>query len=99
MKDEHDLLHMREQLSAMADGELQGEGFAQAMRHAGHQEAQACWQVYHLIGDTLRQGQAVRPMTDPALLQRLRAQMASEAPSRTLATAPLQSVAPAASAA
>ena len=56
---------MRERLSALADGELQGEEFACAVAHAGTPEGQSDWRMYHLIGDTLRSGQ-VPHVADPA---------------------------------
>lgn len=68
---------MRERLSALADGELQGEEFASAVAHAGTPEGQSDWRMYHLIGDTLRSGQ-VPHVADPALLGRLREQLARE---------------------
>ena len=47
-------LMKREQLSALADGELQGEELAQALQFATQDEGQSTWQIYHLVGDVLR---------------------------------------------
>ncbi|WP_313075567.1 RseA family anti-sigma factor [Melaminivora sp.] len=93
---EQDFLKMREQLSALADGELQGEDFARAVQLSADAQGRECWQLYHLIGDALRQCDTVRADVDGTLLQRLRQQMDAEgAPPRTLAQAPLRQVAPA----
>ena len=44
-----------ELLSALADGQLHGDEFSQALRTCQHDEsALACWNTYHLIGDALR---------------------------------------------
>lgn len=70
----------REHLSALADGELQGEDFAGAVAYAGTQEGQSAWRMYHLIGDTLRSAQMAQgaQVADPALLDRLRVQLVAE---------------------
>jgi sigma-E factor negative regulatory protein RseA len=44
----------RERLSALADGELQGGEFAQAVGFAGGDDGRAAWALYHLVGDVLR---------------------------------------------
>lgn len=87
----NDDVMMREQLSALADGELQGDEFAGAMAYAGTQEGQASWQIYHMIGDVLRCSEGVRA-ADPALLGRLREQLAQE-PRLAVAPTPLTQVA------
>lgn len=70
----------REHLSALADGELQGEEFVRAVAYAGTPEGQSAWRMYHLIGDTLRSPSLahVTHAADPALLGRLREQLAQE---------------------
>lgn len=70
----------REHLSALADGELQGEEFARAVAYAGTAEGQSTWRMYHLIGDTLRSPSLahVTHAADPALVGRLREQLAQE---------------------
>lgn len=73
----NDDVMMREQLSALADGELQGEEFARAVTFAETGEGQAAWQLYHLIGDTLRNSEAAH-VGNPALVARLREQLAHE---------------------
>jgi len=67
----------RESLSALADGELQGAAFAQAMSYAGTREGQDQWQMYHMIGEVLRSREPVL-MAQPSLLPRLRQQLAKE---------------------
>lgn len=71
----NDDMMMREQLSALADGELQGEEFAHALTYAANAEGRATWQLYHLIGDTLRSSEAAG-MGDLELVDRLRTQLA-----------------------
>ena len=73
----NDDMMMREQLSALADGELQGEEFAHALTYAANAEGRATWQLYHLIGDTLRSSEAAG-MGDLELVDRLRTQLARE---------------------
>lgn len=70
----------REHLSALADGELQGEEFARAVAYAGTAQGQSAWRMYHLIGDTLRSPSLahVTHAADPALIGRLREQLAQE---------------------
>lgn len=67
----------REQLSALADGELHDQDFADAVGYAGTPQGQSAWRMYHLIGDTLRSTQPVHAV-DPDLLGRLREQLALE---------------------
>ncbi|MBC7393559.1 MAG: sigma-E factor negative regulatory protein [Variovorax sp.] len=46
-----------EQISALADGQLQGEEFvAVVARVAEEEDLRATWQSYHLVGDVLRAG-------------------------------------------
>ncbi|MBS0390876.1 MAG: sigma-E factor negative regulatory protein [Proteobacteria bacterium] len=86
---------MREHLSALADGELQGPEFAQALAYAATDEGESTWRLYHLIGDTLRSTE-VAQVGNPALLGRLRAQLALEPRHDGLAPPqPLTQVAPA----
>lgn len=71
-------LKQHEQLSALVDGQLQGDDFAQALAYAGSEEGVASWQVYQLIGDVLRSPDLARPVDD-RLLSRLRSQLAADA--------------------
>jgi len=75
----------REQLSALADGQLQGDEWRDAVSLACEEQGQATWALYHMVGDVLRSSDLAKP-ADPAFLARLRDQLAHE-------TAPQQSVA------
>lgn len=68
-----------EQLSALADGQLQGDEFAAALAWAAEDEGRDTWEVYHLVGDVLRSSDLARP-ANPAFLSRLREELAKEAP-------------------
>jgi sigma-E factor negative regulatory protein RseA len=61
---------MKEQLSAMMDGELADEMQAHLGRLRADPELRAAWDIYHLIGDSLR-GQ-VSPAIAPRVISRLR---------------------------
>ena len=45
---------MKEKLSAIIDGELQGDIHAHITRLRSDPELRAAWDTYHLIGDALR---------------------------------------------
>lgn len=76
---ELDLREVRsEQLSALADGQLQGDEFAAALAWAAEDEGRDLWGVYHLVGDVLRSSDLARP-ANPAFLSRLRDELAKEA--------------------
>ena len=48
---ELDLREVRsEQLSALADGQLQGDEFAAALAWAAEDEGRDTWEVFHLVG-------------------------------------------------
>lgn len=67
----------REQLSALADGQLQGAELADALDYAGQDEAMATWQLYHLVGDVLRSSELAKPV-DTDFMSRLRTELAKE---------------------
>ena len=72
-------LMKREQLSALVDGELQGEELAQALQFATQDEGQSTWQIYHLVGDVLRAPELARhQLGDQPMVMRLREQLAQE---------------------
>jgi sigma-E factor negative regulatory protein RseA len=85
-------LTRREQLSALADGELQGEEWLQAMAHAGDDSAQSTWATYHLVGDVLRSPELAQHGRND-LLASVRAQLAREASAPVLAPAIVTQVA------
>ncbi|MGV3681223.1 MAG: sigma-E factor negative regulatory protein [Acidovorax sp.] len=79
----------REKISALADGQLHGDAFADAMQCAGDDEGMATWQLYHLVGDVLRSSDMAPAGGSNLLLSRLRDQIAQEAPvQRPVALAP-----------
>lgn len=69
----------REQLSALADGELSDEEWAQALDFAASDEGRETWQLYQLVGDVLRSPELARQTHDDgAFLARLRQNLAQE---------------------
>ena len=73
-------LAAREQLSALADGEVAGASAAQACGHwQGSADARAAWHAYQLIGDVLRSDDlATDPASDAAFLAAFRNRLAAE---------------------
>ena len=67
----------REQLSALADGQLQGRELSDALSYAAQGEGRATWELYHLVGDVLRSSDLARP-ANPAFIARLRDELAKE---------------------
>jgi sigma-E factor negative regulatory protein RseA len=60
-----DKMDTREMMSALADGQLHGDAFAQAMDlAAADPSARQTWSTYHLIGEVLRSGPC--PQITPA---------------------------------
>ncbi len=75
----NDDLKMREHLSALADGQLRGQEFGQAVDYASSSaDGVETWQMYHLIGDVLRSSELARPVSS-TLVDRLRSQIEQEA--------------------
>lgn len=74
-----DDLKNKELLSALVDGELQGEELAQALTWAEGNEGHGSWQLYHLVGDVLRSPELAHH-SQRDLLGGLRAQLAKEPP-------------------
>ena len=73
-----DKLLSREQVSALADGQLGGAEFADALAALETSEdALAAWHCYHLVGDVLRSGDLGDSRGDMAFLSRLRGRLAS----------------------
>lgn len=69
----------REQLSALADGELPDEEWAQALDFARTDAGRETWQLYQLVGDVLRSPELARHKHDDgAFLARLRQNLAQE---------------------
>jgi sigma-E factor negative regulatory protein RseA len=69
-----------ELMSALADGQLDGEDFAAALHASRHDDsAVACWDTYHLIGHALRSPSQGLRGVDTAFLSRLNQRLAQEA--------------------
>jgi sigma-E factor negative regulatory protein RseA len=71
----------REQVSALADGDLRDDELAEVVGRMGtDEESREAWRTYHLIGDVMRSG-AQAPSSDPsAFLARFRERLAAEPP-------------------
>ena len=69
-----------EQVSALADGQLRGDEFAQTMQWlAQSQEARGIWHAYHLAGDVLRSPELAEAATrDGDFVERLRSRLHDE---------------------
>lgn len=72
-----DELSEREQLSALADGQLQGDELREAVSLASEDKGRATWELYHLVGDVLRSSDLAQPV-NPVFMARLRDQLAQE---------------------
>lgn len=71
-------LTQREQLSALADGQLDNEAWDQAMQFAHDDEGRATWNLYHLVGDVLRSPELAQHADNGQFLQRLQLRLADE---------------------
>ena len=69
----------KEILSALVDGELQGEELEQALACAESEEGCASWELYHLVGDVLRSPDLAHH-SQHDLLSGLREQLSREGP-------------------
>lgn len=68
-----------EQLSALVDGQLQGEALERLIGELGRDaELRASWQTYHLVGDVLRTGTHSACSDPSAFLARLQGRLADE---------------------
>lgn len=87
---------VREQVSALADGHLQGDEFAQAIdKVCGDEEYRAAWQAYHVVGDVLRSSANVACSDSSAFLARFQQRLAAEPVSiRPVAAVPEAQVVP-----
>ncbi|VTU35125.1 sigma-E factor negative regulatory protein [Variovorax sp. PBL-E5] len=69
----------REQVSALVDGYLQGDEFAQAIGKVGSEgELRATWHTYHLVGDVLRSGVHTACSDSSEFLSRLQRRLEAE---------------------
>ena len=77
MKQETEISH--EQVSALADGQLHGDEFANTVACLGQMpDARQTWHVYHVVGDVLRAGAAVDCTRDAEFLARLKRELQQE---------------------
>lgn len=78
-----------ELVSALVDGQLCAEEFADAVEWVGSDEtARSTWHAYHLVGDVMRSGDSMAGGLDAAFMDRLRMGLQRENPrslSRTAA--------------
>ncbi|SFM09127.1 sigma-E factor negative regulatory protein [Variovorax sp. OV329] len=71
--------NLREQVSALVDGQLRGDDFARAVEQVcGQEELRATWHAYHVVGDVLRTGEHVACQNASAFLGRFRERLAAE---------------------
>ena len=62
-------MQTQELISALADGQLQGDAFARGVELAASDPAaREAWQAYHLIGDVLRSGELAVASSPSAFL-------------------------------
>lgn len=78
----HNIEISHEQVSALADGQLHGEAFANTVAGlAQASDARQTWHAYHVVGDVLRAGEPVNSARDVEFLARLKLGLQQE-PSR-----------------
>jgi sigma-E factor negative regulatory protein RseA len=66
-------------VSALADGQLQGDDFAQALALLNDsREARATWHAYHVVGDVLRSGGSAVGHDEAGFVARLQARLVDE---------------------
>lgn len=71
-------LMQREQLSALADGQLDDAAWEQALQFAHEEEGRSSWSLYHLVGDVLRSPELAEHADNGEFLQRLQQRLATE---------------------
>lgn len=72
-----DKMQIQETISALADGQLQGAAFADAVELAAAERR--TWQAYHVIGDVLRSGDLAAGSDPDGFMLRLRERLQAEA--------------------
>lgn len=84
MSEDFDASHQL--VSALADGELRGDEFSQALELLGHSDqALASWRAYHVVGDALRGADIAVTHREQAFVLRLRSQLDGAAIARVRA--------------
>lgn len=84
--DQLEKLDRRELISALADGQLRGEGFARGVAVATSGEGRSTWEAYCVIGEVLRTGQSHAGSAPGDFLAKLQARLGEE-PARPAAPA------------
>lgn len=75
------MLNTEDMVSALADGQLRGEDFAQAVQAVSTQEAaRAQWHSYHVIGDVLRSAELAPAGSSEAFMRKLQGRLQNEQP-------------------
>jgi sigma-E factor negative regulatory protein RseA len=76
-----DKMDNQELISALADGQLQGEAFARGVQAASADaRARESWFAYHVVGEVLRSGRAATGAPPEVFLARLQQRLRDEAP-------------------
>jgi sigma-E factor negative regulatory protein RseA len=79
----HQSDNVREQVSALVDGHLQGAAFAEVVGELGaRDELRARWRTYHLVGEVLRNGSHSPCSDGDAFMAKLQQRLVHEAPVR-----------------
>ena len=74
-------IQTRELISALADGQLQGDAFARGVELAAcDPAARQAWHTYHLIGDVLRSGELAAGAGSSDFVERLQLRLRKEQP-------------------
>ena len=73
-----DMMDKRELISALADGQLRGDGLARGVDAAASDEGRGTWHAYCMIGEVLRSGRASAGVAPDAFLAKLRAHLQDE---------------------
>lgn len=74
-------MQTQELISALVDGQLQGEAFARGVELAtADARSRETWAIYHLIGDVVRSGENGVGSEPTAFVARLQQRLASEQP-------------------
>jgi sigma-E factor negative regulatory protein RseA len=77
--DSVDKMDNQELISALADGQLRGEAFAQGVQAAtADARAREAWHTYHVVGEVLRTGRATAGTPHEQFLAKLRGRLADE---------------------
>jgi sigma-E factor negative regulatory protein RseA len=88
-----DKMDNQEMISALADGQLQGEAFARGVQAAtADAQARETWFAYHVVGEVLRTGRATGGAAPEAFLARMRERLQQEAPAATPVAAARESI-------